>query len=320
MWEKKVYKAKVFYQHLLFTCIPFLGKQETKFTEGLIHISIYKEAKTLTTNAGGHRRKGDGRHRMARFYGFPYQHCSLGHTDSAIRRAKSATMPNTTSLIFIFSTHIFLFIFVPCFLKSCACKQTQVEMRFYLLGLFSRFDLSDWPVIGGCQFCQRAARSSLHDQEPERCKNTRNGSEYETRRNEGKGEKVAYLLDVLHHHTFNLGDLSLDFSNLVDFFGVVDAVLHLFLQFRPEIIETKMSFEFFFGRNMKRKIELYPNSLFRLLGPAVEAFPPPYFFVKSSLIRSRKAIGSCLPADSTATTQYATWLEKNQVKLRCRFS
>lgn len=57
----------------------------------------------------------------------------------------------------------------------------------------------------------------------------------------------------------------------------------------------------------------YPNSLFRLLATAVAAFPPPYFLVKSSLIRSRNAIGSCLPTDSTATTQYAIIQKKKQV-------
>lgn len=47
----------------------------------------------------------------------------------------------------------------------------------------------------------------------------------------------------------------------------------------------------------------YPNSLVRLLATAVVAFPPPYLLVKSSLIRSRKAMGTCRPTDSTATTQ-----------------
>jgi len=47
----------------------------------------------------------------------------------------------------------------------------------------------------------------------------------------------------------------------------------------------------------------YPNSLLRLLAVAVVALPAPYLLLKSSLIRSRKAIGICLPTDSTATTQ-----------------
>jgi len=47
----------------------------------------------------------------------------------------------------------------------------------------------------------------------------------------------------------------------------------------------------------------YPNSLLRLLAVDVVALPPPYLLLKSSLIRSRKAIGICLPIDSTATTQ-----------------
>lgn len=47
----------------------------------------------------------------------------------------------------------------------------------------------------------------------------------------------------------------------------------------------------------------YPNSLFRLFAEAVAALPPPYFLLNSSLTRSRKAMGSCLPADSIATTQ-----------------
>lgn len=55
----------------------------------------------------------------------------------------------------------------------------------------------------------------------------------------------------------------------------------------------------------------YPNSLFKLLATAVAAFPPPYFLVNSSLIRSRNAIGTCLPTDSTATTQYAVAWKHN---------
>lgn len=42
-----------------------------------------------------------------------------------------------------------------------------------------------------------------------------------------------------------------------------------------------------------RFIDKYPNSLLRLFAAAVEALPPAYFLVKSSLIRSRKAIGIC---------------------------
>jgi len=53
----------------------------------------------------------------------------------------------------------------------------------------------------------------------------------------------------------------------------------------------------------------YPNSLFRLLAAAVAAFPPPYLARKSSFTRSRKATGTCLPIDSSATTQYATQSE-----------
>lgn len=52
-----------------------------------------------------------------------------------------------------------------------------------------------------------------------------------------------------------------------------------------------------------KSMKMYPNSLFRLLAEAVAAFPAPYFLLNSSFTRSRKAIGSCLPADSTATTQ-----------------
>lgn len=50
----------------------------------------------------------------------------------------------------------------------------------------------------------------------------------------------------------------------------------------------------------------YPNSLLRPRAEAVAALPPLYFLAKSSLMRSRNAIGICLPADSMATTQYAT--------------
>lgn len=59
------------------------------------------------------------------------------------------------------------------------------------------------------------------------------------------------------------------------------------------------------GQNLSiwKEKEKYPNSLFKLLRAAVAAFPPPYLLLKSSFTLSKNAIGSCLPADSTATTQ-----------------
>lgn len=49
---------------------------------------------------------------------------------------------------------------------------------------------------------------------------------------------------------------------------------------------------------------------------AVAALPPPYFDTKSSLTLSRKAIGICLPTDSSATTQYAVRCNINLPELR----
>lgn len=58
------------------------------------------------------------------------------------------------------------------------------------------------------------------------------------------------------------------------------------------------------GKKGEKEVKTeYPNSLFRPLAFAVAAFPPPYLLLKSSLMRSKKAIGSCLPTDSTATAQ-----------------
>lgn len=56
---------------------------------------------------------------------------------------------------------------------------------------------------------------------------------------------------------------------------------------------------------LKQVSQTYPNSLFKLFAEAVLALPLPYRFMKSSFTRTRKAMGVVLPADSTATTQYA---------------
>jgi hypothetical protein len=58
----------------------------------------------------------------------------------------------------------------------------------------------------------------------------------------------------------------------------------------------------------------YPNSLLSPLAGVVAAFPPPYLDKKSSLMRSKKAMGTCRPTDSSATIQYAATL-KNSVNL-----
>jgi hypothetical protein len=68
---------------------------------------------------------------------------------------------------------------------------------------------------------------------------------------------------------------------------------------------------------MQERMTGYPNSLLRPLATAVAAFPPPYLLLKSSLTRSNKAMGVCLPADSAATTQKAAaskikWQGKKQ--------
>jgi len=62
------------------------------------------------------------------------------------------------------------------------------------------------------------------------------------------------------------------------------------------------------GREVNEKYEeaiKYPYSRLRPLALAVLPFPPPYFLKKSSLTLSINPIGSCRPADSVATTQYA---------------
>lgn len=51
------------------------------------------------------------------------------------------------------------------------------------------------------------------------------------------------------------------------------------------------------------RVWTYPKSLLRLFATAVSALPPPYLFLKSAFIRSKKAIDICLLRDSFATTQ-----------------
>lgn len=46
---------------------------------------------------------------------------------------------------------------------------------------------------------------------------------------------------------------------------------------------------------------------------AVAALPLLYFLVNSSFTLSKKAIGVCLPAASTATTQYATQQKRKYI-------
>lgn len=114
------------------------------------------------------------------------------------------------------------------------------------------------------------------------------------------------LLNIFHHNTLDFRNLSLHFRKLAYLFRMIHTILHVLLQFGP-IIYTRESR--YISRNKgtslwnEIKDNKYPNSLLRLLATAVAAFPPPYLLLKSSLTRSKKAMGICLPADSTATTQ-----------------
>jgi hypothetical protein len=60
------------------------------------------------------------------------------------------------------------------------------------------------------------------------------------------------------------------------------------------------------------------NSLLRLLAIAAAAFPPPYFLVNSSFVRSRKATGICLSTDSTETglSDQFDYSIKNNINIR----
>nr|ACJ85372.1 unknown [Medicago truncatula]AFK33807.1 unknown [Medicago truncatula] len=117
---------------------------------------------------------------------------------------------------------------------------------------------------------------------------------------------VQDLFNVLHHDTFHFRHLSFHLSKLTHLLRVINTILHMFLQFWPATIKHQIT-NFPSTTNhqphTKHKTH-YPNSLFKLLGAAVDAFPPPYFATKSSFTRSRKATGTCLPTVSSATTQY----------------
>lgn len=119
---------------------------------------------------------------------------------------------------------------------------------------------------------------------------------------------MPYLLNIFHHHPFDLCNLGLHLRKLTDLLWMIYTILHLLLLFGPILknISSTGYLKKLQTRNTSQNAEVnYPNSLLRLLATAVAALPPPYLLVKSSLILSRNAIGTCLPADSTATTQYA---------------
>ena len=124
--------------------------------------------------------------------------------------------------------------------------------------------------------------------------------------------KLPYLLNIFHHHSLDFRNLSLYFCKFADLFRMIHTVLHMLLQFGPTILTKKI--KQILRRNIGRSVmrvrngNNHPNSLFRPLATAVAAFPPPYLLLKSSLTRSKKAMGICLPADSTATTQQAARL------------
>lgn len=55
-------------------------------------------------------------------------------TDNTMIRIKAMMMPRTMSFIFIFCSHIFLLILVPCVLKSCACNKVVMLIASSIRG------------------------------------------------------------------------------------------------------------------------------------------------------------------------------------------
>lgn len=56
-----------------------------------------------------------------------YQQLNPRHTDKTMMRIRAIIIPNTINLIFMFLSHIFLLIWVPCVLKSCAWNPIKIE-------------------------------------------------------------------------------------------------------------------------------------------------------------------------------------------------
>ena len=119
---------------------------------------------------------------------------------------------------------------------------------------------------------------------------------------------VLYLINICPHNFLDFGNLGFHFCEFANLFLMFNTILHMLLQLwsKPYTTETYILMQFkaekyiCFMQHGKHK---YPNSLFKLLGAAVAALPPPYLLVKSSLMSSRKAIAIWRPMDSTATTQ-----------------
>lgn len=120
---------------------------------------------------------------------------------------------------------------------------------------------------------------------------------------------VLYLINICHHNLLDFRNLNFYCRKFANLFWMFHTILHMLLQLGSTPYTTKSSYYC----NWKQRsafawlslvnINTYPNSLFRPLGAAVAALPPSYLFVKSSLMRSRKAIAIWRPVDSTATTQ-----------------
>lgn len=53
--------------------------------------------------------------------------------------------------------------------------------------------------------------------------------------------KLLYLLNVLHHYSFDFRDLGLHLRKPAYVLGMIHALLHLLLQFRPIMLEGKRS-------------------------------------------------------------------------------
>lgn len=50
---------------------------------------------------------------------------------------------------------------------------------------------------------------------------------------------TSHLLNVFHHNSLDLGNLSFHFGKFTDLFRVIHTILHVLLQFRP-IEKTKL--------------------------------------------------------------------------------
>lgn len=122
-----------------------------------------------------------------------------------------------------------------------------------------------------------------------------------------------HLLNVLHHYSLDLCDLSLHFCKFVDLLRVLVTIPHVLFKFRPTRKHFQLDLKV--TQNIYKKttetnetcyeVIKYPYSRLRPLALALLAFPPLYFFENSSLTLSINPIGSCRPANSVATTQYA---------------